>query len=69
MQLVGPDAGAACDRDTKHGSGMGAEAPSTSPKYIHRRFQSGAVDEIVFAGPDVGQLEVRSGQYWLYTSS
>eukprot|EP00892_Ulva_mutabilis_P002528 jgi/Ulvmu1/12276/UM087_0010.1 len=56
-QLVGPDAGAACDRDTKHGSSSASGTTDVAPKYVQRRFQSGGLDEVFFPGPDVGQLE------------
>jgi hypothetical protein len=51
IQIVGSEGGAACDSlPTKTAPGFSA------PQVIKRRFQRSSIDEVSFAGPDLGPL-------------
>lgn len=50
-QIVGSEGGAACDRLPPRG------LPSAKPEIVKQRFQRGSLDEVSFAGPNLGPLE------------
>jgi hypothetical protein len=57
LQIVGSDAGAACDLDAGRAQRRSDDSSSTpNSRYVKRRFQRSSLDEVSFAGPDVGPL-------------